>query len=434
MTKEIENDIRTIAEDTIENLWLGTMSSGVVRLSNITENDYQVTYFDTSQGLPSGGVNVQQLSEKKILFATEKGIFTYLVHQNKFMPDTTYGAQFADGSRGVHRISVDYMQNIWLNTYLEKFFEIGFAKLKPGKEVYQWDLNKFLKMPQEIYQAFYHDKDSVTWLGGTIGVIRYDPKIEYKYKLDYAPIIRKVSIGQDSVIFWGTYCQMNDTDNYLTSIISSTQPELLKPILPYKYNSLIIEFTVPAFEDESANEFQYFLQGFDKQWSNWKKKYLAEYTNLPPGHYYFRLKARNVYKSESKETTYEFTITPPFYNTIWFYAGQILFILMLFVVAFYYGRTGRSIRIARILATVAIFIVFEYLQTFAEENLGAKLGSIIFIKVLLNVLLAFILLPVEKYLKYFITAEIERKKIKKRGKSIKKTKKKKAKKEPVQLK
>ena len=127
MTKEIDNDIRTIAEDTIENLWLGTMSSGVVRLSNITENDYQVTYFDTSQGLPSGGVNVQQLSEKKILFATEKGIFTYLVHQNKFMPDTTYGAQFADGSRGVHRISVDYMQNIWLNTYLEKFFEIGFA-------------------------------------------------------------------------------------------------------------------------------------------------------------------------------------------------------------------------------------------------------------------------------------------------------------------
>lgn len=325
----------------------------------------------------------------------------------------------------IHRINEDYFGNIWFNTVAGKKFAIGYAT-PITQNLYKWDNNKFLNIPQEIYHAIYHDNDSITWLGGDNWLIRYDPKIKYNYELEYRPLIRKVMIEEDSVIFYG-YMFTKNIDSF-TNYHKQSQPDNLKPSLPYKYNSITIEFALPSFENQKANRYSYYLEGFNKKWSKWKNITHAIYTNLPAGNYTFRLKARNVYKSESKETIYEFTITPPFYNTIWFYAGQILFILILFAVAFYYGRSGKSFRIATILATVSIFIVFEYFQTFAEESLGAKIGEIIFIKVLLNVALAITLLPLEKYLRLFLTAERKSIKIRKGVRLIKKTRKKKGKK------
>jgi len=421
--ENIDLDIRSIIEIEAGRIWAGTIGDGVFYFEYSGEGAGKIIHFDTAAGLPEGGVNVNRV-KGKIYFGTEKGVYKFVKEKEKFVPDSTFGVQFSEGNRYIHRISEDPNGNVWINTFSGNKFEIGVSKYLDNSH-YQYEAAKYIRIPQEIYHAIYHDKDSATWLGGENGMVRYDHKTEYKYELFFPPVIRKVLIGKDSVIFWGCYYQPSENRDYYTRLVSEVQPEKLRPILPFKFNSISFDFSLPDYANEKANEYKYFLEGFDTDWSNWKSITHAIYTNLHAGSYKFRLKARNVYKSESKETTYEFTITPPFYNTIWFYAGQILFILMLFAVAFYYGRTGRSIRIATILATVAIFIVFEYLQTFAEENLGAKLGSIIFIKVLLNVLLAFILLPVEKYLKYFITAERERRKVRKRGKSIKKTSKKK---------
>jgi len=62
--------------------------------------------------------------------------------------------------------------------------------------------------------------------------------------------------------------------------------------LAYAYNALRFEFAAPSFDDESANRFQYFLEGFDRGWSAWSKAIEKDYTNLPEGEYRFR--ERNV--------------------------------------------------------------------------------------------------------------------------------------------
>ena len=418
---------RSIVEDNNGNVWFGS-DNGVYILQNTNGSLGKVLYFDTANCLPEGVIFVNNIAGKMV-FATEQGLYKLAPSKNdgnvSFIPDTTFGNQFSNNPVYIHRINEDYFRNVWLNKVVAKKFGIGYAK-PVSQYLYMWDNCKFLNIPQEIYHAIYHDYDSTTWLGGDNWLVRYDPKIKYKYELEYPPLIRKVMIEEDSVIFWGYMSTKNI--GILSNYLQQTQPVNLKPSLPYKYNSIKIEFALPGYKNEKANQYSYYLEGFDQKWSNWKNNTLVNYTNLPASDYKFRLKARNVYKNESKETVYEFTIIPPFYNTIWFYAGQILFILILFSVAFYYGRSGKSLRIATVLATVSIFIVFEYFQTFAEESLGAKLGSIIFIKVLLNVVLALTLLPVEKYLKFFLTTEIEQKKVIKNGRSIKKTRKKKGKK------
>ncbi|MGH7457170.1 MAG: SpoIIE family protein phosphatase, partial [bacterium] len=68
-----------------------------------------------------------------------------------------------------------------------------------------------------------------------------------------------------------------------------------------------------------ANQFQYFLEGFDQSWSAWSKATQKDYTNLSEGEYRFHVRAKNVYQHESREAVYAFKILPPWYRTWWAY-------------------------------------------------------------------------------------------------------------------
>lgn len=68
--------------------------------------------------------------------------------------------------------------------------------------------------------------------------------------------------------------------------------------------------------------FRYKLDGFDDQWNEAGTIRTASYTNLPPGHYTFRV---SVYNIEAPHEHSEATLTiyrrPPYYRTWWFYLG-----------------------------------------------------------------------------------------------------------------
>ncbi|NJO90286.1 MAG: SpoIIE family protein phosphatase [Chloroflexia bacterium] len=61
------------------------------------------------------------------------------------------------------------------------------------------------------------------------------------------------------------------------------------------------------------------------KWSKWSNETKFPFTNLSPGDYRFEVKAKNIYGKESNIASYEFTILPPWYMTIWAY---FLFIIV----------------------------------------------------------------------------------------------------------
>jgi signal transduction histidine kinase/ligand-binding sensor domain-containing protein/CheY-like chemotaxis protein/HPt (histidine-containing phosphotransfer) domain-containing protein len=78
----------------------------------------------------------------------------------------------------------------------------------------------------------------------------------------------------------------------LTAPIAETEPD--KPIrLKYYENSVEFRFAALDFRDPASNEFAYKLEGFDKDWRRFANRDFATYTNLPGGHYTFRVKAAN---------------------------------------------------------------------------------------------------------------------------------------------
>lgn len=88
---------------------------------------------------------------------------------------------------------------------------------------------------------------------------------------DVVPSLRRVLINNDSVVY--------------NSDISTLQNTLLNIVLRYRNNNVRFEL-----QPEDSVAYQFFLEGYDKQYSNWGKTGFKEYTNLPAGKYLFKIK------------------------------------------------------------------------------------------------------------------------------------------------
>jgi len=104
-----------------------------------------------------------------------------------------------------------------------------------------------------------------------------------------------------------------------------------------------LEIHYCAIELRSQNElhFRYKLEGFDKQWNDAGSRRIAYYTNLPPGHYTFRVAVSNLSAPEVTSNA-AFTIVkqPHIYQSYWFYALCMALVAAI-VVAAYRLRTRR---------------------------------------------------------------------------------------------
>ena len=173
------------------------------------------------------------------------------------------------------------------------------TKLKISSDTIYLDNSDFRATKTSgIFNVFYDTIENLIWYLSADYI--YNIPIEYKtYKHKFNSIITQVKLANDSVI--------------ASNGINPTT------ILPYKFNEIIFTYAAPFFEKSEEITYSYKLKNFDKKWSSYKKENFTKYTNLPPGKYIFKVKAKNIYKEESNIATFEFTILPPWYMTWWAY-------------------------------------------------------------------------------------------------------------------
>ena len=328
----ISGTIYKIQEDEEGNLWLGTLSSGLYYILNPlykenkpTRIDFQL--FDQNQELPSNGPVHVDFFNNKTIVATDNGLYTFNDSLKQFIPYQELNSLFPENT-AFHRISSDYRGNLWYVAYdseqISKKFIGYIVKGKQGNFLLK---NKFFApLTNNVIHAIYHEPDGITWLGGPEGLFRYDINLEPDSYSSFSCQVRKVILGEDSTIFFGNYV---DDVNYLTTI----QPESFKPTLPFEFNSISFEFAGQSYEGKNTKVYSYYLEGYDKTWTNWKSETKAVYTNLHEGTYTFKVKCKNLYDVESSIAAYEFTILPPFYRTLWAYflyaIGLVIFIYII---------------------------------------------------------------------------------------------------------
>ena len=104
--------------------------------------------------------------------------------------------------------------------------------------------------------------------------------------------------------------------------------------IPAGHNHFQIDYAALSFVAPQKVRYRYMLEGFDHNWTDAGARRTAYYTNIPPGHYTFRVQAANndgVWNTAG--ATLEFDLQPHFYQTVWFYLLLALALLGLVLLA-----------------------------------------------------------------------------------------------------
>ncbi len=324
--------IKEIIEIDDKTLWLSSDHDGIFKVENYL-NAEKISHYYTNKGIPSLKRLNFSIFKNKLYLATQKGIYSYNKQKDIFQPDSTLGKQF-------------YKKDITIAGF--KFIDNEYYfSLKDEKNKKYWiesetfNDNKIIQINKAIYKqipnnlfeiSFFISPDKNKYFFVDDNLYTINKNIKYNLNENFNTLIRRTSLNDDSIVFYGTnYMQMiinNDTVN-----IPVLEQENNKSIeILYKNNNLIFQYSASYFNQNAPLQYSVFLEGNDAKWSKWSTETRTTKNNLYEGDYTFYVKVRNIYGVESKPAKFSFTILPPWYRTIWAYILYVIsFILIIYV-------------------------------------------------------------------------------------------------------
>ena len=328
-TTIIGEEVNSLAEDSDGSLWIHTFYEGIVHVKSNSNNLFsmndttklEIEKYNKQNGLPGNKCSIITIDDKT-LFATDAGLFRFDPSSKSFIPDFTLGKFFADSSHFISQIEKDRNDDFWILAETKKGNEIGKA-IKQNNGTYLWqpepifgrlDLNRVFT----IYSDFdsRNNKDYL-WISTDEGLIRFDTNLKRNYIEKFPTIIRSITINHSSLVY---------NDAIVDSVVNEHE-------ISFENNDVVFHFTAVSFDKSGSNQYQYFLEGNDDDWSKWTTEPIKEYTNLSGGDYVFHVRSKNVYGVIGSEDTFSFKILPPWYFSWWSYVLLgLLFLGLLFQV------------------------------------------------------------------------------------------------------
>lgn len=312
---------RYMVNDGPRSIWISHGYKGVFHLSfdENYERVEKVGFYNSAHGFPSDkDISVFQLSNQAV-FTTGQGLYTYHAGMNTFVPNERLTSLL--GRDDMIMLREDNTGNVW---YFAPDDAGVFRKQEDGNynEVdipFKPLQGRFIKWFQFVYP---HDEDNV-FIATQNGFAHYRSTYAKNYQKPFKAYIRcmRVLSGVDSMLYKG----------------SSPANEFFADI-PFRFNNIQFEFSANHFENPERIKYHVQLQGFDKEWVEWRSQTTRQYTNLAHGDYTFKVKAVNVYGTQSEMDSIRFTILPPWYLSRFAYVAYVLLAVGLIALLFVYVR------------------------------------------------------------------------------------------------
>jgi signal transduction histidine kinase/streptogramin lyase len=382
-------------------LWAGTFSGGVNYFDGNTFKKYS-----TADGLTTNTIISMHysLKYKKLFIGNEFGI-TAIDHGK------------------ISMISIAGLQNTSISSiheYQDSLLLIGSAGA--GMAIYNpaTHYKKMITTHHGLSSDFIYfvaaDSENYIWVGTEKGITRI--KLNHKFEIvenlhfDYDNGLIGVEtnsnafyLGRDKKYFGlidGLY-QFNDLkrevqrsfDLHLTDVqiyygeqdARSYADSLtgffkipVNPKLPPDKNHITFFYNRVDKRYPKSVKFKYYLENFDKKWSQPSSTDQVTYSNLPPGDYVFKVMATSNQGSWSpKQLTYAFTVNAPFYRTTSFIVGMFILFAGAVTLTLYLRvkqRVNKVMMLERIRAKEQETLRKEIARDFHDE-MGNQLTRII---------------------------------------------------------
>ncbi|MBS2213880.1 hypothetical protein KEM09_20900 [Carboxylicivirga mesophila] len=311
-------------------IWVAHGYRGIYRLvlnSSLNEVE-QLSFYDYSKGLPSHMFNTVFKLNQELVFGTQVGFYYYDASADSMIMNRELTELLGYGQGRL--VKEDPKGNVWFisgdkSGIIEKHAD-------GSRTVVTNPFNKLNEYYIPGFENIYFSGNQKAYIGTKDGLIVYDAATDVYKPANFKCLLRAVknSGGEDALY--------EDNIRFLCDTLIGQDIKLLYKDV--KNNSLTFSFSAAYYENTKNIRFKYYLQGYDNDWSGWEDIRYKEYTNLKEGDYQFRLKAINIYGAETDDIIYRFSILPPWYRTVYAYAGYI----MLFVFIFYMAIRVRDRR------------------------------------------------------------------------------------------
>jgi two-component sensor histidine kinase/ligand-binding sensor domain-containing protein len=289
--------IRILFKDVYGNIWIGTFQEGLNKFNrekeifiqykhdpnipnSLSDNRIMTIYEDLSNtlwiGTRGGGLN---------RFNKEKETFTSYTTKNG-LPTNRIVSILEDDS-----------SNLWLGT------RQGLSKFNVRTETFtNYDEEDGLMNRAFNDGSCWKTKNGKMLFGGANGCTIFHPDSIKNSKFK-PPIVL-------------TECKIYNKEIKCEKDIS----RLDQINLTYKQNFISFEFASLDYSVPGKNQYAYMMEGLDKDWIYCGTRRHASYTNLHPGKYIYKVIGSNSDGIWNKEgISIKLNITPPFWNTPWFY-------------------------------------------------------------------------------------------------------------------
>lgn len=301
--------------------------------------------------------DVYEEEENILWIATSCGLLLYHPQQQTYEQFTYDPADTASLSAKVARcICADSKGNLWIGTEGG-----GINRLLKKEKKFKRYMRRH-GLAGDVVWGILEDANGYLWINTSLGVSRFDPQKEEFKNYGYAEGFQGNISGrgicykdQNGYLYMGgnngidifNPLLMKDhpvlPDVYITGIylfnreikvgevingdtLLTCQPSATKAIrLNHHNNVLGIAFSALHYLSPQKNRYAYILEGYDKAWTYTDASVrIANYMNLPPGNYRFKVKACNADGQwNQKAAELMVVVLPPFWNTWWF---RILFL------------------------------------------------------------------------------------------------------------
>ncbi|MDM8529700.1 two-component regulator propeller domain-containing protein [Anaerolineales bacterium HSG25] len=316
------NQVTNIYEDSAGIFWIGTMGGlnrfepetgrftryfhDPANLESLGHNSVMSIYEDSGGrlwiGMIGGGLDKFDREQKRFIHYTVK---------DGLPSNTVFGILEDDDTEG---------GNLWLSTTW------GLSRFNPQMETFRnyeksdgLQSNSFLGP-----NAYYKSQSGELFFGGSNGFnafhpdqIKDNPQIPPIMITDFQLANKPVLIGGDSVLQKAILETDHITLSYLDRVFS-------------------FEFAALNYRASEKNRYRYKMEGFEEEWAEVDStRRFATYTNLDAGEYTFRVIGSNndgVWNEEG--ASIKITVTPPWWETVWFRGVMIGLVVSIVVGGF----------------------------------------------------------------------------------------------------
>jgi ligand-binding sensor domain-containing protein/DNA-binding CsgD family transcriptional regulator len=317
---------RVMAEDASGNLWIthGYKGAFKLRLSPGYDSIKEVRYYGRDKGFASNLlINVYKIRDE-LMFTNERGVFKYDSAKDSFVADDLFTPLLGPGKQ-VWNMQEDAVGNI----YYAGAESIGVLRRDNVGE-YTVDKNTFNRIRRflndDLVNITVLENNEVVF-GAKDGFIHYDPLMKSVVDNNFKCLLRRISVTNpgDSVFFYGAYSDKGQVvDQQVRQDVE----------LPFENNALHFHFAAPGYEGNGERHYQYYLEPYEKTWSEFSRQTQKEYTNIREGKYKFHVRARTDNGQISSEATYTFVVLPPWYRSLPAYIVYFVVLITLLFLAF----------------------------------------------------------------------------------------------------